>query len=480
MTFGSKSLHTTILCLSAAFIFGGSSIRAQNSVAANQPKPAISLLDTTKEQDGLIGSIRRVKTESAKIEWKDGRQVEGPLQLLELTTYGIKGNRLENISYPTGDSQAGKEEYKYDDKGNIIEMTLRNDQGNILSREAYSYTFDSIGNWTKMVTSLVVFEDGQLKREPVEITYRTLTYYFDDSIATLTKTAPAKVMPNAPAPVEVELKPDPTIKGETSQVTASEVAPTSLNPTGDPPVLTLKREEQPKVRPESRQPNNESSNDLGPKLKTGRKGANSESDATLRSNPIAESEERPRSVAVSATRNDSATPPSVAEVERVVNGKTALDYYQAGLAHFELGDFEAAVNDYLSSIQIDQRSALVFLNLGNAYLKLSKDKDALKAFQQSVKLNPDNAEAQYGLGLTSFRVKHFREAATAYKNAIKQEPNMAKAHYGLALAYEELSEHSAMVSEFRILEKLDKNLAKKLAQTFPQTDFSCRFTMLCQ
>src|SRR6185369_10491093 len=52
-----------------------------------------------------------------------------------------------------------------------------------VSRESYTYEFDKFGNWTKMVTSLVLFENGQLKREPVEVTYRTVTYYFDDNVA---------------------------------------------------------------------------------------------------------------------------------------------------------------------------------------------------------------------------------------------------------------------------------------------------------
>src|SRR5687767_15664475 len=67
-------------------------IQAQSSVAASA-RPAVSVLDSTKDQDGLVGSVRRVKTESARIEIKDGRPVEGVPQLVELTTYGIKGNR---------------------------------------------------------------------------------------------------------------------------------------------------------------------------------------------------------------------------------------------------------------------------------------------------------------------------------------------------------------------------------------------------
>src|ERR1051326_4417552 len=91
--------------------------QAQNS---NVPlRPAITVLDSTKEQDGLLGSVRRVRTETAKIELKDGRAVEGPLQLVEITTYGVKGNRVENSSYPLKGGLAGKEEYKYDERGNI-------------------------------------------------------------------------------------------------------------------------------------------------------------------------------------------------------------------------------------------------------------------------------------------------------------------------------------------------------------------------
>src|SRR5215217_3424803 len=136
--------------------------------AAVSARPAISVLDSTKEQDGLVGSVRRIKTETAKIKLKDGRPIEGAPQLVELTTYGIKGNRVENTSYPIPGSLAGKEEYKYDDRGNITEMTVRDERGSIINRESYAYEFDKFGNWTKMLTSLVVFENGELKREPVE------------------------------------------------------------------------------------------------------------------------------------------------------------------------------------------------------------------------------------------------------------------------------------------------------------------------
>jgi tetratricopeptide (TPR) repeat protein len=397
-------------------------VQAQNSVTASA-RPAISVLDSTKEQDGLVGSVRRVKTETARIELKAGHPVEGPPQLVEITTYGIKGNRIENTSYPIAGSLVGKEEYKYDQRGNIVEMTLRDDRGAILSREAYNYEFDKFGNWTKMTTSLVVFENGELKREPVEVTYRTVTYYFDDTVAkAVEEPKPAKEEPAvarvveqpkpAPAPASIaEAVPEPTTNVKDSEVlsvnySTAPVSKTSPNLAENPPSLTL----TPKAPPIEKQAN---------------------------------------------------------------------DLYLTGRGQFDAGDFKGAVNSYLESIKLEPKSAEVFLNLGHAYLKLEKNGDALKAFKQSAKLNPDNAETQYGLGVSAYRSTRYKDAADAFKKATTLNPGMAKAHYGLALANQELGQTSGVLEQYRILETLDKSLAKKLAQTFPQFNFSCRAIQGC-
>jgi len=347
--------------------------------AAVSTRPAISVLDSTKEQDGLVGSVRRVKTETAKIELKNGRPVEGSLQLVELTTYGLKGNRLENTTYPIAGSLAGKEEYKYDERGNITEMTVRDDRGSIINRESYTYEFDKLGNWTKMVTSLVVFENGELKREPIEVTYRTVTYYFDDTVAKIVDEPKPTIAPSVPEPGEVREQ----------EVLAQVMSPTTSNAVkieGEPPPLL-------------------------------------------------------KSVVKSA--------------EPVV--KPATD----------------------NAENANQKSANDLLVEGHEFLKVQKDREAIKAFKESIKLNPNTAETYYGLGFSSFRLGKFRDAADAFKKATALSPQMAKAHYGLSLAYQELENTKGLLDEYRILEKLDKSLAQKLAQTFPQFNFSCRLVQGC-
>ena len=153
------------------------------------------LTDTDRDRDGLAGPVRRVRTETAKLTNKGGKPAEGQRAVLESVAYDIKGNKTENAYFPVpGAALTGKEVYRYDDKGNIIEMTLLNTDGTLLSKEVYSYEFDNFGNWTKMTTSVAVIEGGKLSYEPTEVTYRAISYYLDE--ATLAKMS----QPAAPAP----------------------------------------------------------------------------------------------------------------------------------------------------------------------------------------------------------------------------------------------------------------------------------------
>jgi hypothetical protein len=434
------------------------------------PRSAITVLDSTKDQDGLVGSVRRVKTETAKIELKEGRPIEGPTQLVELTTYGIKGNRIENTSYPTGGGLVGKEEYKYDARGNITEMTVRDDRGAILSREAYNYEFDKFGNWTKMVTNLVVFENGQLKREPIEVTYRTLTYYFDDNVAKIVDKpgavldpAPVNTAPVVPQPVSFEVREQTVLQLSSSMAF---LGGGSIEVDGEPPPL-LKP-----VKPEG----------VESAFIARKQNEGVVANVAERREPepaVAQPKIEPRVEPKSEPKKESVTTAPTAENRAAINLKQAYDLYLVGRGRSEAGDHAGAIDSYLQSLKLEPGSAEVQLSLGHAYLKSQKDSDAAKAFKESVKLNPNVAEAHYGLGFVKFRLRRYQEAADAFKKATTVDTKMAKAHYGLALAYQELGMSDRLLEEYRILETLDKGLAKKLIVTFPQFNFTCRMVRGC-
>lgn len=175
--------------------FGVSSQAQSNlSAKANNLRPAVSApVESDRLKDGMVGPVRRVRTEVVKLLASEGKIVEGKRALLELVAYDLRGNKIENQYFPVaGATLTGKETYKYDDKGNISEMVLLNDDGSLISKETYKYEFDFAGNWNKMTTSVAVVDSGKLSFEPTEITYRFIMYYLDENMVKMAQ-------PNAPS-----------------------------------------------------------------------------------------------------------------------------------------------------------------------------------------------------------------------------------------------------------------------------------------
>ena len=187
---------------------------AQNNLTAKatsiQPH-AVASVESDRMRDGLNGPVRRVRTEVAKVSTENGQTSEQKRVLLETAAYNIKGAKTENQYFPVaGSSLTGKEVYKYDERGNISEMTLLNSDGTLLSKETYKYDYDSVGNWTRMTTSVAVVEGGKVTFEPTEVTYRAITYYLDENVlkmaqpgaasqpsAAVAQPAPAVAQPSA-------------------------------------------------------------------------------------------------------------------------------------------------------------------------------------------------------------------------------------------------------------------------------------------
>lgn len=193
---------------------------ATKAAADARPQASASVADNGRESDGLAGPVRRVRTELTKLSNKGGNTTEGQRILLETAAYDIKGNKLENAYYPVaGETLTGREVYKYDERGNISEMTLHAPDGSLISKETYSYEFDQVGNWTKMTTSVAVIEGGKVNFEPTEITYRTITYYLDANMAKMVQPA-STATPQAASSTPAS-KPNTEAKTETKIAAAA-------------------------------------------------------------------------------------------------------------------------------------------------------------------------------------------------------------------------------------------------------------------
>lgn len=167
--------------------------QAQSNLTAKvSPAPAVAtpVEESDRLRDGLVGPVRRVRTEVVKLMNDSGKLQEGKHAVLEVVSYDLKGTKVENQYFPiAGANLTGKEVYKYDEKGNISEMTLLNADGSLLSKEVYKYEFDFAGNWNKMTTAVAVIEGGKMSFEPTEVTYRSIMYYLDGNMMKMAQPA---------------------------------------------------------------------------------------------------------------------------------------------------------------------------------------------------------------------------------------------------------------------------------------------------
>ena len=270
---------TNLLCGIALCLMGlAVNISAQTNLArAGAPSQPVATVESDRTRDGLVGPVRRVRTEVAKLTSTGGGQQEGKHVVLEIVAYDLKGNKVENQYFPiAGSTLTGKEVYKYDDKGNISEMTLLNPDGSLLSKEMYKYEFDFAGNWNRMTTSVAVVDGGKLTFEPTEVTYRSIMYYLDENMLRAVQPAAPNTTSTPPVvatPTNVATKPNLEPKarnsargGDKNKVAAAPTLPAatanankltgtapaeikSMDTTQDVPLVTLDSDPPPAPRP---------------------------------------------------------------------------------------------------------------------------------------------------------------------------------------------------------------------------------------
>jgi protein TonB len=207
-------LSCFMLCL-PGFAVAASAQTNLTAKAGNAPvAPAV---ESDRSRDGLVGPVRRVRTEVAKLSAADGKLAESKHVLVEIVAYDIKGHKIENQYFPiAGATLTGKEVYKYDEKGNISEMTMFNADGTLLSKEIYKYEFDFAGNWNKMTTSVAVVDSRGITFEPSEVTYRSIMYYLDENMVKMVQPGAAATTPQPAAPTAANNAPKPSADPKTN------------------------------------------------------------------------------------------------------------------------------------------------------------------------------------------------------------------------------------------------------------------------
>lgn len=124
-------------------------------------------------------------------------------------------------------------------------------------------------------------------------------------------------------------------------------------------------------------------------------------------------------------------------VERDISG--GLSHYIMGVMYDDLGDVDAAVEEYRQALHADKRALMIRLNLATALIRQNNTDAAIAELKKASRYAPDAVEPHAILALI-YSSQNNQEKATqeyefALKNAAKLQPKNAVVYKNLGLIY---------------------------------------------
>lgn len=140
-----------------------------------------------------------------------------------------------------------------------------------------------------------------------------------------------------------------------------------------------------------------------------------------------------------------------------------------GMNYAEKGDFKKAVEYYQKSTNVyPKQMALIattaFFSPDNEDYRKNFFK-AIENYKNEIAKNPNDYQAYNDLGYLSFVLRVDPKFEEYYKKSIEIKPDYSQAHYNLAFYYLFNKDKKLALEECRILERLNKDLAKVILRT---------------
>ena len=138
---------------------------------------------------------------------------------------------------------------------------------------------------------------------------------------------------------------------------------------------------------------------------------------------------------------------------------SADEHLDMGFDYLDQGQFDQAIAEFQTAIQLDPDDANAHYNLGLAYQKQDKLDEAAAANQEAIQIDPDLADAHNNLGLIYDTQGKPDQAIAEYQEAIRIDPDDDTAHYNLALSYYHQGQLDQAIAEYGETVRLDPDNA---------------------
>ena len=127
----------------------------------------------------------------------------------------------------------------------------------------------------------------------------------------------------------------------------------------------------------------------------------------------------------------------------------AKAYYKRGLAYWNNGEYDRAIEEYTQAITLNSQYAEAYNNRGIIYKKKEEYDRAIADYTQAITLNSKYAKAYNNRGLAYADQGEYDRAIADYTQALTLNPEYAKAYNSRGLAYEHTGQRDDAVADFK-------------------------------
>jgi len=119
-----------------------------------------------------------------------------------------------------------------------------------------------------------------------------------------------------------------------------------------------------------------------------------------------------------------------------------------GLASYQIGQFDRAVELLLKAIEVNDKFAFAHKTLGNTFERLNRLDAAVASYDRAISLEPAYAAAYKDRGDALKKLNHLDNAIASYSKAISLKHEYAEAYNNLGVALNELKRHVEALANF--------------------------------
>jgi len=123
--------------------------------------------------------------------------------------------------------------------------------------------------------------------------------------------------------------------------------------------------------------------------------------------------------------------------------------FEKAIFFSKMKEYDKAVQEYETIIQLDPQNTLAYLQLGNIAAIQRQYKRAINAYKQVITLQSNNFAAHYQLGLLYADKKEYDRAIFYLLKAQKIESRNSRVYYHLGLVYSAKDDYNKAIDAFK-------------------------------